>query len=96
MFAVFSHTEAVIGYFIRQKTKRTLDEVDIYLQSVQNKTYKCLVLFVNDKAVLIVHAGWEQLCAAGKDDSYPFIAKNVMMGLCPSTDEKLESLWLKL
>ncbi len=31
LLAAVSHTEIVTGYFIRQKTKRALDEVDIYL-----------------------------------------------------------------
>lgn len=71
----FFHTEIVMGYFIRQKTKHT-GWCGYYLQSiVGNKICKCLVSFVNDEAALILHAAWEQLCAAGKDNSYPFITK---------------------
>ncbi len=77
-----------MGYFIRQKTKQYTGWGG-YLLTIRLEQNIQI-------AVLIVHAGWEQLCAEGKDDSYPFITKNVMMGLCPSTDEKLESLWLKL
>ncbi len=47
-FAVVCHTSTETGYFISQKTKRVLDEVDIYLQSaVGNKISKCLLTFEN-------------------------------------------------
>lgn len=49
MFAAVSHT--VMGYIISQKTKRLLDKLDIYIQPiVGNKTCKCLLSFVSDKA----------------------------------------------
>lgn len=62
-FEVISHTEIVTRYFIRQKTKHTLDEVDIKatvhtccisLQSTEgNKTCKYLLCFFAMKQLFI-------------------------------------------
>ncbi len=47
----------VTGYFIRQKMKRALDEVDIYLHSPQKRHKSCHWAGTLSKAINMYHLG---------------------------------------
>ncbi len=49
-FAVVSQTGTVTRYFISMETKRVLDEVDIYLQSVVGNKKKQNLFLINNKS----------------------------------------------
>lgn len=60
LFAVVYHSETVTGHFLIQETKRMLDKVDMYLQSIlENKQQLCIMC-----------AAGEHLCTADKDIEY--------------------------
>lgn len=105
MFAAVLHS--VIGYFIRQNTKRSLDEMIFVYCTFHDmkRNLQNLSSIVSVRMQLIVCAACEQEAFAGKDNLYPYIPKIVKKkvlkyrdtffwqgALCLSTDERLEML----
>ncbi len=72
----FSHWNS-IGIIYTTGNKKSTDWGG-YLPLVENKTSKCLLWFVNDKAGLYCVCSLWMLFTSGKDNLYPFTSKSVL------------------